>query len=100
MTVLLLIIFVAWVQFPAAAEYFNRFSLADHTLPTRPEPAWQKMGLFPFNGTQRSCRLGRVRIVEACHTQGQYRHAGHPGHPGSVPPCRASRVSTAMQGIH
>ena len=27
------------------------FSLADHTLPTRPEPAWQKMAQSPLNGT-------------------------------------------------
>jgi len=30
------------------------FSLADHTLPTRPEPAWQKIAQSPLNGaTQR-----------------------------------------------
>ena len=34
---------VAQVQFPAVAEYFKGFSLADCTLPTRPEPAWQKV---------------------------------------------------------
>jgi len=36
---------VARVQFPATAEYFKSrdVSLADRTLPTRPEPAWQKM---------------------------------------------------------
>jgi len=28
------------------------FFLADHTLPTRPEPAWQKMA--PLNGTTKS----------------------------------------------
>jgi len=27
------------------------FSLADHTLPTRPEPAWQKMAQSPLNDT-------------------------------------------------
>jgi len=26
-------------------------SLAEHTLPTRPEPAWQKMAQSPLNGT-------------------------------------------------
>jgi len=30
---------VAHVQFPAMAEYFKGFFLADHTLPTRLEPA-------------------------------------------------------------
>jgi len=32
------------------AECFKGFSLADHTLPTRPEPAWQKMVQSPLNG--------------------------------------------------
>jgi len=27
------------------------FSLADRTLPTRPEPAWQKMAQSPLNDT-------------------------------------------------
>jgi len=27
------------------------FSLADHTLITRPEPAWQKLAQSPLNGT-------------------------------------------------
>jgi len=27
------------------------FSLTYHTLPTRPEPAWQKMAQSPFNNT-------------------------------------------------
>jgi len=31
-------------------EYFKGFSLADHTLPTYPEPAWQKMAQSPLNG--------------------------------------------------
>jgi len=31
---------VARVQFPAVAEYFKGFSLADHFLPTHFEPAW------------------------------------------------------------
>jgi len=42
---------VALVQFPAMAEYFKGFSLADHTLPARPEPAWQKMAQSSLNGT-------------------------------------------------
>jgi len=36
----------------ARMEYISRdFSLADHTLPTRPEPAWQKMVQSPLNDT-------------------------------------------------
>ena len=27
------------------------FALGDHTLPTHPEPAWQKMAQAPLNGT-------------------------------------------------
>jgi len=42
---------VARVQFPTTAEYFKGFSLADRTLPTRPEPAWQKMAQSPLNNT-------------------------------------------------
>jgi len=38
------------VQFLAVAEYFKDFSLAGHILPTRPEPAWQKMVQSPLNG--------------------------------------------------
>jgi len=34
---------VARVQFPAMAEYFKRFFLFDRTLPTYPQPAWQKL---------------------------------------------------------
>jgi len=34
---------------PSMAEYFEGFFLADHTLPIRPEPAWQKMAQPPFN---------------------------------------------------
>jgi len=34
---------VAQVQFLSVAEYFKGFALIDHTLPTRIEPAWQKM---------------------------------------------------------
>ena len=40
---------VSRVQFPAMAEYFKGFSLADRTLRTRPEPAWQKMAQSPLN---------------------------------------------------
>jgi len=41
---------VARIQFPTTAEHFKGFfSLADHTLPTRPEPAWQKMAQSPLN---------------------------------------------------
>jgi len=39
------------VQFPAVAEYFKGLSLADHTLPTHPEPALQKMAQSPLNVT-------------------------------------------------
>jgi len=42
---------VARVQFPAAMEVFQGTFLADHTLPTRPEPAWQKMVQSPHNDT-------------------------------------------------
>jgi len=42
---------VTRVQFPAMVEYFKRFFLADHTLPTRAEPAWQKMAQSPLNDT-------------------------------------------------
>jgi len=42
---------VARVQNPATAEYFKEFFLADRTLPTRPEPAWQKMAQSPLNDT-------------------------------------------------
>jgi len=42
---------VARVQFPATAEYFKGFSLTDRTLPTRPEPAWQKMAQSPLKDT-------------------------------------------------
>jgi len=38
---------VARVQFPTMAD----FSLADRTLPTRPEPVWQKMAQSPLNDT-------------------------------------------------
>jgi len=30
------------------------FSLADHTLPTRPEPAWQRMAQSHLNDTTKS----------------------------------------------
>ena len=42
---------VARVQFPATAEYFKGFFPADRTLPTRPEPAWQKMAQSPLKYT-------------------------------------------------
>jgi len=42
---------VARVQFPATAEYFKGFFPADRTLPTRPEPGWQKMAQSPLNDT-------------------------------------------------
>jgi len=45
---------VAWVQFPATAEYFKRFFPADRTLPTRPEPARQKMAQSPLKDTTQS----------------------------------------------
>jgi len=41
---------VAWVQSPTVG-ILTDFSLADHILPTRPEPAWQKMTQSPLNGT-------------------------------------------------
>jgi len=40
---------VARVQFPAMAEYFKGFCLADHTPSNPPEPAWQKMAQSPLN---------------------------------------------------
>ena len=43
------VLLVARVQFPAMAEYFKGFSLADRSLRTRPEPAWQKMAQSPLN---------------------------------------------------
>ena len=39
---------VARVQFLSIPR---NFFLADHTLPTRPEPAWQKMAQSPLNDT-------------------------------------------------
>jgi len=33
------------------ASISRDFSLADRTLPTGPEPAWQKMAQSPLNGT-------------------------------------------------
>jgi len=42
------------VQFPAVAEYFKGVSLTDHTLPIRPEPAWQNMAQSPLSGTTQS----------------------------------------------
>jgi len=32
-------------------DSLKKFSLADHTLSTRPEPAWQKMAQSPLNDT-------------------------------------------------
>jgi len=42
---------VARIFFPVMVEFLRNFSLADHTLPTRPEPVGQKMAQSPFNGT-------------------------------------------------
>ena len=57
---------VAWVQFPATTEYFKGFSLADHTLPTRPEPAWQEMAQSP-SMTQHNLRTTRRKAeVQPC----------------------------------
>ena len=42
---------VARVQFPVTAKYFKGFSLTDRTLPTHPEPAWQKMAQSLLNDT-------------------------------------------------
>jgi len=41
---------VARVQFPATS-ISRDFSLADRTLPTRPEPVWQKMAQSPLKDT-------------------------------------------------
>ena len=38
------------VQFLAVAQYFTNNSLADHTLPTCPDPLRQKMAQSPLNG--------------------------------------------------
>jgi len=55
------------------AEYFKGFSLADHTLPTRPEPAWQTMAQSPLNDTTppvdseeegRSSTMNRQWLIE------------------------------------
>jgi len=42
---------VGRVHFPAVAEYFKGFSLADHTLSTLPKSVWQKIAQSPLNGT-------------------------------------------------
>jgi len=42
---------VTWVQFPGMVEFFKICCLAVHTLPTCPEPAWQKIPQYTFNGT-------------------------------------------------
>jgi len=40
---------------PSSGDIFQKiFSLADHTLPTHPEPAWQKMAQSPLNSTTHS----------------------------------------------
>jgi len=39
------------VYFPAMAEFFKGFSLADQILLTHPYPRWQKMAQSPLNGT-------------------------------------------------
>jgi len=33
------------------------FPLADYTLPTHPEPAWQKMAQSPLNGTTKPVEI-------------------------------------------
>ena len=38
-------------NFQSWQSFSRDFSLPDHTLPTRPEPAWQKMAQSPLNGT-------------------------------------------------
>jgi len=38
---------VGWVQLLSISR---DFSLADHTLPSCPEPAWQKMAQSPLSG--------------------------------------------------
>ena len=40
---------VGRVQFPAVTSTSREFSLADHTLPTRPESAEQNMAQSPLN---------------------------------------------------
>jgi len=58
---------VARVRFPTTAEYFKGFSLADRTLSTRPEPAWQKMAQSPLNDTTQpvdSEEEGRSSIMD------------------------------------
>ena len=42
---------VAQVYLPAVAKYFKGFSLADHTLPTHPQPTWQKTVQSPISST-------------------------------------------------
>jgi len=46
---------VVRVQFSATAEYFEAFSLADHTLPTHPEAAWQKITQSPSMTPHKKC---------------------------------------------
>ena len=42
---------VAWAQTQPRPSSSRDFSLADHTLLTRPEPAWYKMAQSPLNDT-------------------------------------------------
>jgi len=42
------------VQFPAMVEYFKRFFMASHTLPTCSEPAMPKMAQSLLNGTNKT----------------------------------------------
>ena len=48
---------VAWVQFPTVAEYFKGVFLADHTMPTHPEPARQKIAQKSLNGTTKPVEI-------------------------------------------
>jgi len=41
------------------------FSPAGHPLPTRPEPAWQKMAQSPLNGTTRLVDIGEEGLIPA-----------------------------------
>jgi len=44
------VLFMARVPFPVIVFQLSRdFSVSDHTLPTRSEPAWQKMTQSPLN---------------------------------------------------
>ena len=50
MYISLFVLSIARVQFPVMAGYFKEFFLADHTVATGSEPAWQKMAQSPLNG--------------------------------------------------